>query len=33
MGQRRIAIGHYKMAVWLRPEVTYYQEAVDGLLD
>jgi tetratricopeptide (TPR) repeat protein len=33
MGNRRIALGHYKMAVWLRPSVTYYQEAVDGLLD
>ena len=33
MGNRRIARGHYKMALWLRPSVTYYQEAVDGLLD
>ena len=33
MGKRRIALGHYKMAVWLRPSVDYYQEAVDGLLD
>ncbi len=33
MGQRRIALGHYKMAAWLRPGVTYYQEAVDGRLD
>ena len=33
MGNRRIALGHYKMAMWLRPSVTYYQEAVDGLLD
>ena len=33
MGERRIALGHYKMAVWLRPSVDYYQEAVDGLLD
>ncbi|HEX5559864.1 MAG TPA: tetratricopeptide repeat protein [Gaiellales bacterium] len=33
MGNRRVALGHYKMAVWLRPSVTYYQEAVDGLLD
>ena len=33
MGNRRIALGHYKMALWLRPSVTYYQEAVDGLLD
>ena len=23
-----MALGHYKMAVWLRPSVTYYQEAV-----
>jgi tetratricopeptide (TPR) repeat protein len=33
MGQPRLAAGHYKMAVWLKPEVSYYQEAVDGLLD
>jgi tetratricopeptide (TPR) repeat protein len=33
MGERRIALGHYKMAAWLRPSVSYYQEAVDGLLD
>ena len=33
MGERRIALGHYKMAAWLRPSVGYYQEAVDGLLD
>jgi hypothetical protein len=33
MGQPRLAAGHYKMAVWLRPEVAYYQEAVDGLGD
>src|SRR6266700_1265832 len=33
MGNRRIALGHYQMALWLRPSVTYYQEAVDGLLD
>jgi Tfp pilus assembly protein PilF len=33
MGQPHMAAGHYKMAVWLRPEVSYYQEAVDGLLD
>ena len=33
MGNRRMALGHYKMAMWLRPSVTYYQEAVDGLLD
>src|SRR3954470_1994002 len=30
LGQPRLAAGHYKMAVWLRPEVEYYQEAVDG---
>ena len=29
----REALGHYKMALWLRPEVSYYQQAVDGLLD
>src|SRR5690349_19358582 len=33
LGNRRIALGHYKMALWLRPNVTYYQEAVDGLAD
>ena len=33
MGEPRIALGHYKMAAWLRPGVDYYQEAVDGLLD
>ncbi|HEY3765217.1 MAG TPA: tetratricopeptide repeat protein [Gaiellales bacterium] len=33
MGERRIALGHYKMALWLRPGVTYYQEAVDGLVE
>jgi tetratricopeptide (TPR) repeat protein len=33
MGQPRIAAGHYKMAFWLRPSVSYYQQAVDGLLD
>ncbi|HUZ85193.1 MAG TPA: tetratricopeptide repeat protein [Gaiellales bacterium] len=31
MGQRRAARGHYKMAVWLRPEVPYYREAVARL--
>ena len=33
MGERRIALGHYKMAAWARLSVGYYQEAVDGLLD
>jgi len=33
MGQPRLAAGHYKMAVWLNPDVEYYQEAVDGLKD
>jgi tetratricopeptide (TPR) repeat protein len=33
MGEPRLALGHYKMALWLRPEVSYYQQAVDGLLD
>ena len=33
MGQPRLAAGHYKMAVWLDPDVEYYQEAVDGLKD
>jgi Tfp pilus assembly protein PilF len=33
LGDRRIARGHYKMALWLRPDVTYYQEAVDGLAE
>jgi tetratricopeptide (TPR) repeat protein len=33
LGDRRVALGHYKMALWLRPSVTYYQDAVDGLLD
>ena len=33
MGEPRIALGHYKMAAWLRPGVDYYQEAVDALLD
>ena len=33
LGDRRVALGHFKMAAWLRPSVTYYQEAVDGLLD
>ena len=33
MGQPRLAGGHYKMAFWLRPDVGYYQRAVDGLLD
>ena len=33
MGERGLAAGHYKMAAWLRPDVSYYQRAVDGLLD
>jgi tetratricopeptide (TPR) repeat protein len=28
LGDRRAAAGHYKMAVWLRPEVGYYREAL-----
>jgi tetratricopeptide (TPR) repeat protein len=31
LGEPRTAAGHYKMALWLRPEVDYYQEAVEGL--
>ena len=31
LGQDGLAAGHYKMALWLRPEVDYYREAVDGL--
>src|SRR3954453_21024538 len=33
MGHRGHAVGHYKMAFWLRPQVDYYQRAVDGLLE
>lgn len=33
LGDRRAALGHYKMALWLRPGVDYYREAVDGLPD
>ena len=33
LGQRGLAAGHYKMAAWLRPDVDYYQRALDGLLD
>jgi len=33
LGDNRVALGHFKMAAWLRPSVAYYQEAVDGLLD
>jgi Flp pilus assembly protein TadD len=33
LGDRRIALGHYKMALWLRPNVAYYQDAVDGLAE
>ena len=32
LGNRSMALGHYKMAVWLRPSVDYYQEAVDQLI-
>ena len=31
MGEDGLAAGHYKMALWLRPEVDYYREAVDRL--
>lgn len=31
LGHRSMALGHYKMAAWLRPSVDYYQEAVDTL--
>jgi Tfp pilus assembly protein PilF len=31
LGDRKMALGHYKMAVWLRPSVDYYQQAVDDL--
>ena len=31
MGEPLKAAGHYKMAAWLRPEVTYYQEALASL--
>jgi Flp pilus assembly protein TadD len=31
MGEPSKAAGHYKMAAWLRPEVTYYQEALASL--
>ena len=31
LGERKFALGHYKMAVWLRPSVDYYQKAVDDL--
>jgi len=31
MGEDGLAAGHYKMALWLRPEVDYYREAVDKL--
>jgi tetratricopeptide (TPR) repeat protein len=31
MGEEGLAAGHYKMALWLRPEVDYYREAVDRL--
>ncbi len=31
LGKPGVAAGHYKMAFWLRPDVGYYQRAVDGL--
>jgi Tfp pilus assembly protein PilF len=31
MGEEGLAAGHYKMALWLRPDVDYYREAVDRL--
>jgi Tfp pilus assembly protein PilF len=31
LGHRSMARGHYKMAVWLRPSVEYYHEAVDAV--
>jgi Flp pilus assembly protein TadD len=31
MGEPSKAAGHYKMAAWRRPEVTYYQEALASL--
>ena len=31
LGQPLLALGHYKMGFWLRPEVEYYRQAVDGL--
>ena len=31
LGEPGLAAGHFKMALWLRPEVDYYREAVDGL--
>jgi len=31
MGEDGLAAGHYMMALWLRPEVDYYREAVDRL--
>ena len=31
LGETGLAAGHFKMALWLRPEVDYYREAVDGL--
>ena len=30
MGERGEALGHFKMALWLRPEVGYYREAVEA---
>src|SRR6476469_4204407 len=31
MGEHKKAAGHYKMAAWLRHEVTYYQDALASL--
>ncbi len=31
LGDRPRALGHYKMAVWLRPSVDYYHDAVAAL--
>jgi tetratricopeptide (TPR) repeat protein len=33
LGQRGLAAGHYKMAALLRPDVDYYQRAVEDLPD
>src|SRR3954467_8531774 len=33
LGQRGLAAGHYKMAALLRPDVDYYQRAVERLPD
>lgn len=31
LGDRSHALGHYKMAVWLRPSVDYYHDAIAGI--